>query len=384
MKNYVYNCEQLEPTNSFFTKPHNTKILDFYHIKTSLIKYFSLINLKLILNSFYLFIILNLICCVNKKPPSNQDNSSNLESSIVNKVLPASSIPSSKMNVPCKAKISKNEITNIDNKVIVITGASSGIGKCTASLLNRKGYTVYGLAPFWDEMKKIEKEGVKILKMDLTNDKSIVEAINTILKNDGKIDVIVNCAGYGLYGSVEETSIKDAKDQFEVNFFGLARITQLVLPHMRKLKSGKIINISSMASKIYSPLGAWYHSSKYALEGWSHCLRTEVKQFGIDVIIIEPGVINTPFNDAVTERLLERSGKGPYKEIAKPLAQKIKSLSQKNGSDPMVIAQKIFKIIKSKNPHTIYTAGKYSRLFPFVQRRLGDRLYDKALIATLK
>ena len=124
---------------------------------------------------------------------------------------------------------------------------------------------------------------------------------------------MVNNAGYGLYGSIEEVTIKDARYQFEVNLFGLARLTQLLLPGMRHKKSGKIINISSIGAKIYGPLGAWYYGTKHALEGWSNCLRVEVKQFGIKVVIIEPGLIATGFGDVMTDSLMNISGKGHYK-----------------------------------------------------------------------
>ena len=179
------------------------------------------------------------------------------------------------------------------NKVILITGASSGIGKETAKKLISEGHTVYVSARRVDKMDDLVQIGARSIKMDITIDEDIKNAVETVLKEKGRIDVLVNNAGYAIYGAMEDTSIEDARRQFEVNLFGLARITQLVLPSMRNEKSGTIINMSSMGGKIYIPFGSWYHGTKHALEGWSDCMRTELKDFGIKVVIIEPGGIKT-------------------------------------------------------------------------------------------
>ena len=135
--------------------------------------------------------------------------------------------------------------------------------------------------------------------MDVTDHKQVQDVINKIIKDEGRIDVLVNNAGYAIWGAVEDVSYEDAKRQFEVNLFGLAEVTKAVLPIMRVKKRGKIINITSIGGKIYSPLGAWYHATKHALEGWSDCLRLEVEEFGIDVVIIEPGAIRTEFGEVL-------------------------------------------------------------------------------------
>ncbi|MCL4113180.1 UNVERIFIED_CONTAM: hypothetical protein GTU68_051197 [Idotea baltica] len=178
-------------------------------------------------------------------------------------------------------------------KVILVTGASSGIGKATALKLIKEGHTVYGAARRLNKMKELETAGGHAVALDVMDHERVKEVVKQILDQEGRIDVLVNNAGYALWGPVEEVGYEAAKRQFEVNIFGLAEVTKAVLPGMRAQKSGRIINVSSVGGKIYSPLGAWYHATKHALEGWSDCLRLELKQFGIDVVIIQPGAIAT-------------------------------------------------------------------------------------------
>ena len=180
------------------------------------------------------------------------------------------------------------------NTTVLITGASSGIGKETAKQLLTKGYTVYAAARRLEKMDDLKEIGCIPLKMDITKEDDIRAVVERICEERGGVDILINNAGFGTQGSIEETSLDDARYQFDVNLFGLARLTQLVLPYMRENRFGKIINISSVGGKIYVPLGGWYHATKHALEGWSDCLRTEVQRFGIDVVIVEPGAIVPP------------------------------------------------------------------------------------------
>ena len=143
------------------------------------------------------------------------------------------------------------------------------MGKSTTTILNKQGHKVYGAARRLDQMQDLKASGISILSLDLTDDVSIVKCVDDIINKEGRLDVLINNAGYGSYGAVEDISIEEAKRQFEVNMFGLARITQLVLPKMREHQFGRIVNISSMGGKIYTPLGAWYHATKHAVEGWS-------------------------------------------------------------------------------------------------------------------
>ena len=241
-------------------------------------------------------------------------------------------------------------------KVVLITGASSGMGKSTAFELHEKGYTVYGMARRTEKMNDLKAKGMEVVPLDLTKDETIVDAVNTVLDKEGRIDVLINNAGYGSYGSVEEVPIVEAKRQFEVNIFGLARITQLVLPTMRKQKSGRIVNISSMGGKMYTPFGAWYHATKYALEGWSDCLRIEVAPFGIDVAIVEPGGIQTEWGDIAMDNLDKVSGKGPYADMVKKVIDS--SDKTKNKLTPVdVLGKEIAKAASEKNPKTRYLKG---------------------------
>jgi short-subunit dehydrogenase len=271
----------------------------------------------------------------------------------------------------------------MNKKIILITGASSGMGKITAEELIKEGHIVYGAARNADRMKDLEKLGGKTITMDVSDRKSIEDGIAKIIQEQGKIDVLWNNAGYGLYGPVEEVKIEDARYQFDVNLFGLAELTQLVLPYMRKQKSGLILNTSSMGGKIYTPLGAWYHATKHALEGWSDCLRLELKEFGINVVVLEPGLIETGFSAGVQHHFPEESVKGPYKKIVQALLNAQASGSMK-GSDPMVIARTVKKIINAKNPKTRYLVGKLAKPLLFIRRWFGDRVYDKAIMSQVK
>ncbi|MGC2865801.1 oxidoreductase [Corynebacterium glutamicum] len=178
-------------------------------------------------------------------------------------------------------------------KVALVTGASSGIGESTARKLQSLGFTVYGATRRTERLQKLASDGIHPLEMDVTDDESMKARIAKILADSGRIDVLVNNAGYGSYGAIEDVSIDEGGRQFEVNVFGAMALTRLVLPHMRKQKSGTIVNITSMGGKIYTPLGGWYHGTKFALEALSDALRLEVAQFGIDVVVIEPGGIAT-------------------------------------------------------------------------------------------
>src|SRR5690606_14381123 len=159
----------------------------------------------------------------------------------------------------------------------------------TAIYLNTQGYTVYAVARRIDKMQDMESFGIKTAFMDVTDNGTIHAVVDSIIKTEGRIDILINNAGYGLYGAFEEVSIQEARRQLDVNLIGLASVTQTVIPYMRKQKSGKIINISSVGGKMVGPFGTWYHVSKFGVEALSDALRLELKPFGIDVIVIQPG-----------------------------------------------------------------------------------------------
>lgn len=272
----------------------------------------------------------------------------------------------------------------MEKKVVLITGASSGIGKETAKLLVENGHIVYGAARRLDKMNDLKEAAIKLLEMDVTNDESMVKGIQKIIETEKRIDVLVNNAGYGSFGALEDVPLSEAKYQFEVNIFGLARLTQLVLPHMRKQQSGKIVNISSMGGKFGEPHGAWYHATKFAVEGLSDSLRMELKQFKIEVVIIEPGAIKSEWGGIAKENLLKVSGNTPYKNLAAKHAALIDETYKRVGSEPIVIAKTIAKAINSNNPKTRYTVGGGAKLLLFMRRILSDKLFDKIFLSQLK
>ena len=188
-----------------------------------------------------------------------------------------------------------------------------------------------------------------------------------------------------MYGAVEDIPLEDARRQFEVNLFGLARLTQLVLPSMRKQKGGTVINTSSMGGKIYTPLGAWYHATKHALEGWSDCLRLELSEFNIDVVIIDPGIIETVFEDVLSEPMLKYSAEGPYKQMVRKVAEAARKSYEPGGRSPAsVIADVVLKAVAAERPKTRYVAGKLAKPMMFIRKYFGDRVFDKAVMSQVK
>ncbi|MBL7946746.1 MAG: SDR family NAD(P)-dependent oxidoreductase [Flavobacteriales bacterium] len=266
-------------------------------------------------------------------------------------------------------------------QIILITGASSGMGKAFAKRLINEGHIVYGAARRVEQMQDLVQAGGRAIALDITDDSSITAAVEQVIGEQGRIDVLINNAGYAIYGSVEETTLADARRQFEVNIFGLGRITQQVVPHMRDSGKGRIINISSMGGKMYTPLGAWYHATKHALEGWSDCLRLELKPFGIDVVIIQPGIIKTEFSDVMTGPMLQRSGVGPYGELARKVAKGAENgMANGRGSDPAVIAALVSKAVSARRPRTRYAGGFLAKPVMWVRIYLGDRFFDRMIM----
>lgn len=268
----------------------------------------------------------------------------------------------------------------MSKKVALITGASSGIGKSTAIELNKKGFIVYGAARRKDMMQDLEVKGIHTISLDVTNDESMVKCVNEILNKEGRIDVLVNNAGYGSYGAVEDVLMEEARRQVEVNVFGLARMVQLVVPSMRKNKSGRIVNISSMGGKIWTKFGGWYHATKFAVEGFSDCLRLELEPFGIDVVVIEPGGITTDWGIIAAEKLRDASAKGAYAQAASKTADGIiKNYTGNQMSKPELIARCIGKAVTVRRPKTRYLIGYFAKPMVFMKTVLGDRAFDRII-----
>jgi NAD(P)-dependent dehydrogenase (short-subunit alcohol dehydrogenase family) len=262
-------------------------------------------------------------------------------------------------------------------KVALVTGASSGIGEATARKLLAAGFVVYAGARRVDRMQPLAAAGAKLLALDVTDDGSMKAAIDVILRETGRIDVLVNNAGYGSYGSLEDVPLDEGRRQFEVNVFGLARLTQLALPTMRAQRSGRIVNITSIGGKMHEPFGSWYHATKFAVEGLSDCLRMELAPFGIDVIIIEPGAIKTEWSGIAHENLLKYSGATAYQEGAQQHARLLASAdSNPMGSAPEVVAATILQSVLATRPKTRYATGGGARTILFLRRWLSDRGFD--------
>jgi NAD(P)-dependent dehydrogenase (short-subunit alcohol dehydrogenase family) len=271
-------------------------------------------------------------------------------------------------------------MTQTPPRVALVTGGSSGIGECTVRELLGAGFVVYAVARRVDRMQALADQGAHVFAMDVTDDASMVAGIDRIVQEQGRIDVLVNNAGYGSYGAVEDVPIDEARRQFEVNVFGLARLTQLVTPHMRQQRSGRIINISSIGGKFYEPFGAWYHATKFAVEGFSDSLRLELRPFGIDVVIIEPGPILTEWNEIARDSLLERSGSTDYGRYARR-AHRVLTEFDKPGraSKPEDVARKIRKAATTRHPAPRYPVGRGARIVTGSRDLLPDRLYDQVL-----
>jgi len=266
------------------------------------------------------------------------------------------------------------------SQVVLITGASSGIGMETAIELCNRGFVVYGAARRVEHMKSLSDKGIHVLPLDVTDEVSMKQCVDSIIQTEGKIDILINNAGYGSYGAVEDVPISEARRQLDVNLFGLARMIQLVLPSMRSQKSGCIVNISSMAGKVHTPFGAWYHATKFAVEGFSDALRFELEPFGIRVVIIEPGGINTDWGIIASDNLAKTSGTGVYGEDAMKMARVFhNAYSRKEYSDPSVVARTICRAVTAHRPHTRYAVGFMAKPSIFFRKILSDRLLDRIL-----
>jgi NAD(P)-dependent dehydrogenase (short-subunit alcohol dehydrogenase family) len=279
-------------------------------------------------------------------------------------------------------------------KVAVVTGSSSGIGFETSLLLARNGFYTYGTMRNLDKSKAItnlkQKEKkllLEILQLDVTSDESVKEAIQKITKEQERIDVLVNNAGYALVGPFEELSIEEFKEQFETNLFGVIRVTQAVLPIMRRQRNGTIVNISSIAGKIGFPLTSAYASSKFALEGLSESIAYEIKQCGIKIILIEPGVIKTNFNNnlKIGKRVITDSN-SPYGEMTQKRISRFKPRFE-SGSLPIEVAKVILKAItlaeNQQSSELRYLVGSDAFKLMEIRNNMSDKEFGKIVIKSV-
>lgn len=267
-------------------------------------------------------------------------------------------------------------------KVAVVTGSSSGIGFETSLALARDGFYTFATVRDVKKSDKIlqiakkEKLNLEIIELDVDNEKSINSAIEKILAKKQRIDVLVNNAGWGLFGSVEDVPLKEFRAQFETNFFGIISIIQKVAPIMRKQGSGVIVNISSVAGRIGFPGSPAYISSKFALEGLSESLRYELGQFGVKVIIIEPGVVKTNFFSSM--KVAEPKPDSPYKEITQKVIMGIKMMAEL-GTPPSEVAKVILNAIKEENSRPRYIVGNDAQMFLEAKKAKTDTEFENYL-----
>ena len=262
-------------------------------------------------------------------------------------------------------------------KVILLTGASSGIGYDTALALARQGHKVYGAARRTELMEPLRAEGVVPLHMDVTDHASMEAGVCHVLQAEGRIDVLINNAGYGYFGPVEEVTMEEARRQVEVNVFGLADLCKMVIPAMRQQGSGRIINTSSIAGKMVLYFGGWYHVSKYSVEALSDAMRMELKPFGIDVSMIEPGGIRTDWG-LIAARHLAESGKGtPYEQAALNEAALLdKAYRGPYLSGAHTITRAILRAVNSRRPRARYRRGRFSHVGVATHALLPARWWD--------
>ena len=266
------------------------------------------------------------------------------------------------------------------NKVILLTGASSGIGYDTAVALAQQGHKVYAAARRVERMEPLRQYGIVPLKMDVTDEASMQEGVKTLLDAEGRIDVLINNAGYGYFGAVENVPMDDARNQLEVNVFGLARLCQLVLPTMRAQHSGRIINTASVAGRSVFYYGGWYHVSKYAVESLSDAMRMELKPFGIDVVIIEPGAIKTNWGIIAADHLIESSKGTAYEQTGTMMANNLRNMYLSNTiSDPAVVRKAIVRAVNARRPCTRYRIGRMANAIVFFHWLLPTRWWDAFL-----
>lgn len=269
----------------------------------------------------------------------------------------------------------KTRTNSTEQKVILVTGGSSGIGRSAVILLAEQGHVVYAAARRVERMDDLKALGIRPLKLDITKPEDCRSAVKQIEKEAGKIDVLINNAGYGAHGCVEEVPLDEVRRQFEVNVVGLVGMTQEVLPGMRKRKSGKIVNVSSLVGKVSPPVTGIYSASKHAVEAISDALRLEVRDLGIQVVLVEPGGIQTEFMGIAMDGAEDASRIEDYRKWNEGY-QKLMVADSQSAPGPDVIGRLLMKVVKKSKPKARYSAPFESSVFIFLRRILPDSWID--------
>jgi len=257
---------------------------------------------------------------------------------------------------------------------VLITGCSTGIGRAIAERLLAAGTPVYATARVPRTLERLERAGARTLPLDVTDDASMVRAVAEVESDHGAVGALVNNAGYGVYGPVEEIPLAEVRKEFETNVFGTGRLCQLVLPGMRRAGRGTIVNVSSMAGRFSLPTGGWYHASKYAVEALSDALRLEVAPFGIRVVLIEPGIIRTDFETVATRTL---AGDGPYADLRNASAALMsRTYASRMGRGPQSVATTVERALRARRPRARYLVTPGARALVGFRRVTPDPLWD--------
>jgi short-subunit dehydrogenase len=269
------------------------------------------------------------------------------------------------------------------SKAVLITGCSSGIGHATAALLASRGWSVYASARQVDTLRELASRGCKTLALDVCDEAAMRRAVDDIEQSESAVGVLINNAGYGQEGAFEDVSMDKVRQQFETNVFGLIRLTQLVLPGMRRQRWGRIVNLSSMGGKLTLPGGAFYHASKHAVEALSDALRFEVRPWGIDVVVIEPGPIKTRFGVTAIDSIVTGNSGSPYAAFNAKLAQMVREAYEGPmamfAAEPHAVATVILKAVTTARPKTRYAVTLAARVLMALRRWLPDRAFDAFL-----
>ncbi len=265
--------------------------------------------------------------------------------------------------------------------VALVTGASAGIGQAIVERLLAADWTVFAAARRMDRMSRLADAGARVIGLDVTDDHAAERAVAQLLSETGRIDALVNSAGYGAYGALEDVPLDDARHQFAVNVFGLARLTQLVLPAMRRQGRGRIVNVSSIGGRIHEAMGSWYHATKFAVEGLSDCLRMELAPFGIDVVVIQPGAIRSEWSTVARAGLVGRSGRTAYSQLAYRTEALLAGAEAWGAAPPSIVGDAVLTALTARRPRTRYSMGGGAKLLLALRRMLPDRAFDALMTA---
>lgn len=267
-------------------------------------------------------------------------------------------------------------------KVAFVTGASSGIGKSIVRRLLEDGWTVWGAARRLPQMADIAAAGAKIVALDVGDDASIQAAVQALLQAEGRIDALVNSAGYGCWGALEDVALAEARRQFEVNVFGLMRLTQQVLPSMRAARAGTIVNVSSMGGRIWTPAGGWYYATKHALEVLSDVLRVETRPFGLHVVVIQPGRIRSEWSAIAARSLRASAARSAYAAQMDAMARLLESYA--GAARPEVVAEAVARALADAHPRRRYAVPAEARAMILARRLLPDRVWERLVQASIR